>query len=246
MICSVGLGAPDLPAQIPDSFTNLRVLPKDITRDSLVQIMRGFSLSLEVRCQYCHVGGNGVSFEGVEFAKDDDPDKVKARFMLRMVDSLNRVVLPGLPGRSEPPIRLECKTCHRGAARPYLLTQLLERVRDSAGIEAAVARYRDLRRDAGMAGRYDFGEWEVNQWAERLAKAGRAADAIAVYQLNLEFFPQSGSILAALGQLHEPIDRAKAIEYYERLLIIAPRNAAVLLRLERIKADTGGTGAANR
>jgi hypothetical protein len=240
MLSSAGALAPDLTAQIPDSFTNLRVLPKDIKRDSLVQIMRGFSLSLEVRCQYCHVGGDGISFEGVDFSKDDDPDKVKARFMLQMVDSLNRVVLPKLPGLAGSPIRMECKTCHRGAARPYLLTQLLERVRDSAGMEAAVVRYRELRQNQGMAGRFDFGEWEMNLWAERLAKAGRASDAIAVYLLNLEFFPQSGSILAALGQLHEPIDRAKAIEYYERLLIQSPRNPEVLRRLERLKADTSG------
>jgi len=79
----------------------------------------------------------------------------------------------------------------------------------------------------------------MNLWAERLAAARRPADAIAVYLLNLEFFPQSGSILAALGQLHEPIDRAKAIEYYERLLIQSPRNPEVLRRLERLKADTG-------
>jgi len=239
LLIAMCLAAPDLPAQIPDSFANLRVLPKDIKRDSLVQIMRGFSLSLNVRCQYCHVGGNGVSFEGVEFAKDDDPDKVKARFMLQMVDSLNRVVLPRIPGLVGSPIRMECKTCHRGAARPYLLTQLLERVRDSAGVDAALTRYRELRKDLGMAGRYDFGEWEMNLWAERLGAAGRATDAIAVYLLNLEFFPQSGSILAALGQLHEPIDRAKAIEYYERLLILTPRNPEVLRRLERLKADTG-------
>jgi tetratricopeptide (TPR) repeat protein len=80
----------------------------------------------------------------------------------------------------------------------------------------------------------------MNVWAERLAKAARASDAIAVYELNLAFFPQSGSILAALGQLYEPIDRAKAIEYYERLLVLAPRNAEVVRRLERIRADTGG------
>jgi hypothetical protein len=238
VICSASGIAPGLRAQIPDSFTNLRVLPKDIKRDSLVQIMRGFSLQLNVRCQYCHVGGDGVSFEGVEFSKDDDPDKVKARFMLQMVDSLNRVVLPNLPGLAGSPIRMECKTCHRGAPRPYLLTQLLERVRDSAGIEAAVVRYRELRQNLGMAGRFDFGEWEMNLWAERLAKAGRASDAITVYQLNLEFFPQSGSILGALGQLYEPIDRTRAIEFYERVLMVAPRNPEVLRRLERLKADT--------
>jgi len=195
---------PAAAAQIPSTFTNLQALPKDISRDSLVQIMRGFSLSLNVRCQYCHVGGDGVSFTGVDFAKDDDPDKLKARFMLRMVDSLNRVVLPLLPGRGANPVRVECKTCHRGAAQPLLLTQQLERVRADSGIAAALARYRKLRQDEGLAGRFDFTEWEMNLWAERLAKAGKVPEAIAVYELNLEFFPESQAIKGALQRLKTP------------------------------------------
>src|SRR5688500_13875114 len=131
--------------QIPDSFTNLKVPPRSIARDSLVQIMRGFSLSLNVRCQYCHVGGDGVSFKDVDFAKDDDIHKQRARFMLRMVDSLNRSVLPKLPGLMGNALRIECKTCHRGASRPLLLTQELEQIRDTGGMAAAVTRYRQLR-----------------------------------------------------------------------------------------------------
>ncbi len=53
LVLSLGL------AQIPDSFTNLKVLPRIIARDSLIQIMRGFSLSLNVCCQCCLVGGDG-------------------------------------------------------------------------------------------------------------------------------------------------------------------------------------------
>jgi len=223
-------------AQIPERFTNLRVLRQDIPRDSLVQIMRTFSLSLGVRCQYCHVGGDGVSFVGVDFAKDDDPDKRKARFMLRMVDSLNRVVLPGIPDLGRAPLRIECKTCHRGSALPLLLTQRLEQVRDSLGIDSAVALYRQLRANAGMAGRYDFGEWEVNLWAERLAAATLRTDAIAVYQLNLEFFPTSGSILIALGQLHEASDRAKALDFYRRALVLQPGSAELQRRIQRLES----------
>jgi hypothetical protein len=225
-----------LAAQIPDSFTNLKVLPRGITRDSLVQIMRGFSLSLNVRCQYCHVGGDGQSFVGVDFAKDDDPDKRKARFMLRMVDSLNRVVLPNIPDLGREPMRMTCKTCHRGAARPELLTQRLERVRDSAGVDSAAALYRRLRTEVGMAGRYDFTEWEMNLWAERLARSGREPDAIAAYKLNLEFFPESAAILMALGQLHETSDRAKALDYFKRAQVLQPRNAELGRRIQRLES----------
>jgi hypothetical protein len=225
------------PAQIPDSFTNLKVLPRDIARDSLIQIMRGFSLSLNVRCQYCHVGGDGVSFQGVTFAKDDSPHKRRARFMLRMVDSLNRSVLPNLPDlNGRAPLQITCKTCHRGGSSPALLTQRLEHVRDSAGVDSAVALYRRLRTEDAMAGRYDFTEWEMNLWAERVARSGHEADAIKIYQLQLEFFPESASILIALGQLHETGDRVKALDYYKRAQVLQPRNPELARRIQRLSA----------
>jgi len=235
ILCALLASTVAVTTQLPDSFTNLKVLPKNITRDSLIQVMRGFSLSLNVRCQYCHVGGDGVSFVGVEFAKDDDLHKRKARFMLRMVDSLNKSVLPNIPELGRPPLQITCKTCHRGSARPELLTQRLERVRDSAGVDSAVSLYRRLRTDEPMGGRYDFGEWEMNLWAERLARSGHEADAIDVYTLNLEFFPQSASILMALGQLHEPTDRAKALDFYKRAQVLQPRNQELARRIQRLE-----------
>ena len=92
---------------------------------------------------------------------------------------------------------------------------------------------------AAHPGRYDFGEWEMNLWAERLATRGRTADAIAVYELNLEFFPRSGSILIALGQLLEPIDRPKAIQYFERAAALQPADTVLQRRIQRLKADSG-------
>jgi hypothetical protein len=89
---------------------NLQFFAKDIGRQELTQRMREFSLALGVRCQYCHTGGNGVSFEGVNFASDEKPAKVKARAMLRMVDQLNHTILPQLPSRAEPRVEVTCAT----------------------------------------------------------------------------------------------------------------------------------------
>jgi tetratricopeptide (TPR) repeat protein len=105
-------------------------------------------------------------------------------------------------------------------------------------MDSAVARYRALRQSQPMAGRWDFGEWETNLWAEALARRGLSREAIAAYLLNLEFFPQSGSILVSLGQLYEPTDRARAIEYYEKALVQQPGNPELLRRLTRLKGDT--------
>src|SRR5256886_17658174 len=40
----------------PDSFTNLKVLPKTIGKQELIATMRSFALGLGVRCTYCNVG----------------------------------------------------------------------------------------------------------------------------------------------------------------------------------------------
>src|SRR5436309_14596364 len=70
--------------QPPWKAKNLQFFPEDITRDALTQRMREFSFALNARCQYCHSGGDGVSFDGVDFASDDKTEKVKARAMLKM------------------------------------------------------------------------------------------------------------------------------------------------------------------
>ena len=223
-------------AQIPDEFQNLRILPTDISRDSLLRVMRDFSFALGVRCQYCHVGGDGISFEGVEFHKDDDPDKRKARFMLRLVANLNNQVFPLIPERDDPPRPIECKTCHRGLAKPVLLRNVLSSVLDQHGADSATATYRRLRESSGMAGVYDFGEWETNTLAEELAAQGRFRDAIAIYKLNADFYPRSSAIAGSLGRLYEQVaDTAAAIRSYERTLELRPnhRGAAERLRVLR-------------
>ncbi len=234
---TAGLHSP-LVAQIPDEFQNLQFFPEDIEKDSLIGVMRGFSFALGVRCQYCHVGGDGISFEGVEFHKDDDPDKRKARFMLRMTDNLNGYVLPLVPERDQPNVRLECKTCHRGQARPVLLTQELEFVIDEHGVDSAAARYRELRQDYGMSGAFDFGEWEMNTLGERLNANGRFRDAIGIYELNAEYHPQSASITFSLGNLYvEVADTAAAIRYFERTLELQPRFRRAKDRLDQLRGN---------
>jgi tetratricopeptide (TPR) repeat protein len=227
--------AQPLTAQIPDKFENLQIFPREITRDSLVQVMRGFSFALNVRCQHCHAGGDGVSFVGVNFASDEKDAKKTARFMLRMVDQLNTQTLASLEKRSNPPVKVQCVTCHRGSAQPNTLESVLMAVIAKDGIPAAVQRYRDLRTNTLIFGRYDFGEWSMNELARKLGTAGDTAAAIAMYELNLEFNPQSQSIDAFLGELHEKRgEKEKAIARYERALAKTPNNTELRRRLEAL------------
>lgn len=223
-------------SQIPDEPVNLQYFSEDISRDSLVGVMREFSFALGVRCQYCHVGGDGVSFEGVVFESDEDPDKRKARYMLRLVDTLNRSMLPMMADRDEPVTAVECKTCHRGLPKPTLLKHELRATLDEHGADSMAVQYRRLRETRMARGYFDFGEWETNTLAESLGAEGRYQDAIAVYEVNLEFHPESVSILSALGQLHEELgDTDGAVRYYERVLEVSPANRQALARLEALR-----------
>jgi len=214
---------------------NLQFYPKDITRERLIQRMREFSFALGVRCQYCHAGGNGVSFDGVVFASDEKPAKVTARAMLRMVDDLNSATLAKLPSRAEPRVTVECATCHRGLPLPKSLqTTLLETIgRD--GIPAAVTQYRELHKDVAT-GRYNFGEWEMNELARRLTEAGKTDAAIAMLELNGEFNPQSGDIEFLIAELHRARgERDKAIARYRAALVKAPQHQGAKQRLNEME-----------
>src|SRR5688572_17423459 len=106
------LATPDVlpwqPAQPPWKPQNLQHFPKDITREQLVQRMREFSFALNVRCQYCHAGGDGVSLEGVNFGSDEKPAMRKARAMLKMTDQINHSLLTQIPDREAPRVVVEC------------------------------------------------------------------------------------------------------------------------------------------
>lgn len=223
-------------AQIPDSFKNLKVLPSDIGRDSLVMLMRSFSFATGLRCRNCHVMGEGGSFVGAQFDLDDKLPKRQARVMLRMVNRLNDEMLTELPGRADPPLRVECKTCHRGIRRPFLLRTELRSVIDREGAQAAIRRYRELRESAMSKGVYDFGVWEMNELARELVRDGRDADAAAMLELNEEFHPRDPSIPRELGLIYERLgERDKAVAAYRRALGLDANDSRSLEHLRALE-----------
>jgi Photosynthetic reaction centre cytochrome C subunit len=206
---------------------NLQYFPKDISRPELVQRMREFSFALDVRCQYCHTGGDGVSFDGVVFASDEKPAKVKARAMLRMVDEVNSTLLAKVPSRVEPQVVVGCATCHRGLALPKSLQTTLFEIAQRDGAPAAVARYRSLRQNTMVAGKYNFGEWEINELARRLTEAGNTTAAITILEMNGEFYPKSADIDFTLGELHRGHgETERAIQRYRAALEKNPQHQA--------------------
>lgn len=105
-------------AQLPEKFENLQVLPKDIAQRQLIDIMKGFTAALGVRCQHCHVGTEGMPLSQFDFVSDEKPAKKSARLMLKMVREINQGFLSQLPPAEQPRVEVTCLTCHRGLPRP--------------------------------------------------------------------------------------------------------------------------------
>jgi tetratricopeptide (TPR) repeat protein len=236
------LMAPSRPAQaqIPEKFENLKVLPKHISRDSLIQVMRGFSLQLGVRCTYCHVvepkpaGAPDDAPEKLIFKSDDKIQKRKARFMLQMVGKLNDKILPDLPERHDPRIVMRCVTCHRGSPLPQALDAVLTDIIDHHGIDSAIARYKQLRETMEF-GRYDFSEWSVNELARTLAGNGKADAAIAMLEMNQEYNPHSADIDYMLGGLYlAKGDTDKAIAHYRTAMTKRPQDTRAKHKLDSL------------
>ncbi len=209
----------------PDTLVNVQVLSKDLSRREVMNFMRGVALGLGVRCEYCHIGEPGQPLRTFDFVSDEKPTKLKARDMLRMVMAINGEHLAGLDDRADPPIEVNCATCHRGLSRPVTLAGEITRVYGEEGADAAVTHYRTLRERYYGSWSYDFSESSLNRMAQQLARRDDWDGALTILNLNKEFFPESASIYTGIGQAYmEKGDDDLALQHLERALELNPQN----------------------
>jgi hypothetical protein len=234
VIGSVAVAQPSK-QQPPWSPKNLQFFQQDITRDALIQRMREFSFALNVRCQYCHAGGDGISFDGVDFSSDEKPAKLKARAMLNMTRDINGTMLPKIPARAEPPVEVNCATCHHGLPLPKSLQTTLFEIVAKDGVDAAVARYKALRKDT-TSGLYDFGQWEIMELARRLVEAQNTSAAIAILDMNGAYYPDSPDIDYQIAELHRRRgETEKALARYKATLAKAPNHQGAKTRIAELE-----------
>ena len=95
----------DKPAE---KFKNLKVLPKNMSHDDLIAVMKNYCTALGVRCNHCHVK-NG---DKLDFVSDDNKEKDIARKMQKMANAINKKYFGGNTGT------VGCMTCHNGKINP--------------------------------------------------------------------------------------------------------------------------------
>jgi hypothetical protein len=114
-ICIAGVNHP----AINSPFSNLKVLPKNISSKDLQKIMVDeFQDGLGVGCGYCHVPQSEGSTH-FNFASDEKPEKLIARKMMSMTLTINKKHFNvKRPLIGEKNMVVTCITCHQGTPRP--------------------------------------------------------------------------------------------------------------------------------
>lgn len=232
LLCGMMLLSITASAQFPEKFTNLQVLPKGIAKDELMQTMRGFSFATGFRCEGCHVQ---AADKKIDFASDDKPQKKTAREMMTMVKSINADYITKMGNSNSSSVT--CMTCHHGIKVPRSLTDVMAEIIQKENVVAAVAQYRKLRESYYGTGAYDFSETALNLLAERLERENKAADAVAVVELNAEMNPATTWGLAVAAMAHRQHgDTEKAKTDFKKLLEINPENGWAKEQLAQLNA----------
>src|SRR5918911_385894 len=103
--------------EAPPRYKNLKLLPKDITKEQMDSVMHHFAGSLGQKCGFCHVYNQEQ--KSMDFASDAKKEKSIAREMWRMTAKLNRKYFDIKDSRQfGAKLEVTCFTCHHGAEHP--------------------------------------------------------------------------------------------------------------------------------
>jgi tetratricopeptide (TPR) repeat protein len=219
----------------PEKPKNLQVLPKDWPGTRLEPVMKGFTRALGVRCSYCHKGEEGKPLSTYDFASDENPNKDRAREMLRMLGDINDHLKKIQPS-GDKRVNMWCHTCHHGRPRPMTLDEELAEQYRAKGLKAALDDYSDLKKRFYGRSAYDFGEGSLNAFGNNVMQNKDAAGAIQVFKLNSETFPDSANVWDSLAEAYmKSGDTKNAQQNYEKALTLDPNNQNAKGMLKKLK-----------
>jgi hypothetical protein len=107
-------GTPE-PDWKPTEIKNLTVLPKTMSPDDVMKVMRAWNAALNVDCVFCHVGQVGKPLSTFDFASDNKKRKEVSRVMLKAAMAMNETFKTI---ESDEPVTIQCSTCHKRNRHP--------------------------------------------------------------------------------------------------------------------------------
>ena len=113
----------------------------------------------------------------------------------------------------------------------------LEKTIKEKGVEAGIVEYRTLK--AKQAATYDFGEGELNTLGYRLMRAGKVKDAVEIFKLNVEAYPQGYNTYDSLAEGYMNLnERDLAVSNYKKSLELNPKNTNAVDMLKKLETPS--------
>jgi len=117
------------------------------------------------------------------------------------------------------------------------IVPVLEKTINEKGIAAGVAQYRDLK--AKESATYNFAEAELNQLGYQLLRTGKPREAIEIFKLNVEAYPQGFNTYDSLGEAYVAVnERELAKQNYKKSLELNPNNTNAVAVLKTLDTPT--------
>ncbi len=111
---------------------------------------------------------------------------------------------------------------------------IIEQFLAEFGIDAAVKKYRELRSD--LANKFVFNESEFDSLGYRLLRSDKIKEAIEVFKMNVEMFPESWNVYDSLGEAYMWIDdRDNARTNLEKSVELNSENEHAVMRLNQLE-----------
>jgi predicted Zn-dependent protease len=100
-------------------------------------------------------------------------------------------------------------------------------------LEAAISQYRELKKASPKD--FDFRPAELNRLGYALLQAERVEDAIKVFQLNIEAYPENANGYDSLAEAYAAKgEKTLAIKNYAKSLELDPNNASAVEKLNQL------------
>ncbi len=116
--------------------------------------------------------------------------------------------------------------------------RLVQDAIQAGGTEAGLKKFADLK---AQKARYFFNERQFNSLGYSFLNTGRIDEAIAVFKMNVELFPEAWNVYDSLAEAYAGKGETElAIRNYERSLEINPDNQNARDRLKNLKKDRQG------
>ena len=125
--------------------------------------------------------------------------------------------------------------------RPYDLPRMsivgpLAKTITEKGVTAGIAQYQDLK--SKQAKTYDFSEEELNRLGYQLLQRGKHDDAIQIFKLNVEAYPQAFNTYDSLGEAYMMAgNKELAILNYKKSLELNAQNTNGTEMLKRLESN---------